>query len=90
MIDTRSHRHRHPNSIRDNEHRKLKKLVHSREYLRAERAFSHAKMRLGVFIGYSWVIHGIYICIGYVSVMYRLCIGYISEQTVSNLKNRIK
>ena len=44
VIDTRSHRHGHPNSIRDNEHRKLKKLVHSREHLRAERAFYHAKM----------------------------------------------
>jgi hypothetical protein len=53
VIDTRPHRHGHPNSIRDNEHRKLKKLVYSRGYLRAERAFSHAKMRLGVFIGYS-------------------------------------
>ena len=47
------------------------------------------------FFSYAWGIHGIhihriYICIGYVSVMYRLCIGYISEQTVSNLKNRIK
>ncbi len=31
-----------------------------------------------VFMGYSWGIHGIFICIGYVSVMYRLCIGYAS------------
>ena len=29
-------------------------------------------------MGYSWGIHGIYVCIGYVSVMYRLCIGYVS------------
>ena len=34
----------------------------------------------GVFVGYSWGIHGIYICIGYVSVMYRLCVGYMSKQ----------
>ena len=53
VIDTRSHKHGYPNSIRDNEHRKLKKLVHSREYLRAERAFYHTKMRFGVFTGYS-------------------------------------
>jgi hypothetical protein len=53
VIDTRPHRHGHPNSIRDNEQRKLKKLVHSRENQRAVRAFSHAKMRLGVFMGYS-------------------------------------
>ena len=52
--------------------------------------FSPAFPMLGVFMGYSWDIHRIYICIGYVSVMYRLCIGYISEQIVSNLKNRIK
>ena len=32
-------------------------------------------------MGYSWGIHGVFICIGYVSVMYRLCIGYVSEQT---------
>ncbi len=52
--------------------------------------FSFFSPMLGVFMGYSRSIHGIFICIGYVSVMYRLCIGYISEQTVSNLKNRIK
>ncbi len=39
-----------------------------------------------VFIGYSWGIHGIFICIGYVSVMYRLCIGYVSEYTMSEQK----
>ena len=32
----------------------------------------------GVFMGYSWGIPGVFICIGYVSVMYRLCIGYVS------------
>ncbi len=35
--------------------------------------------QFGIFIGYSWGIHGVFICIGYVSVMYRLCIGYVSE-----------
>ena len=34
----------------------------------------------GVFAEYSGSIHGVFICIGYVSVMYRLCIGYVSEQ----------
>ena len=29
-------------------------------------------------MGYSRGIHGVFICIGYVSVMYRLCIGYVS------------
>ena len=53
-------------------------------------SFSSASPKLRVFMGYSRGIHGIFICIGYVSVMYRLCIGYISEQIVSNLKNRIK
>ena len=33
----------------------------------------------GVFAEYSWGIHGVFICIGYVSVMYRLCIGTDSE-----------
>ena len=28
---------------------------------------------------HSRSIHGIFICIGYVSVMCRLCIGYVSE-----------
>ena len=35
----------------------------------------------GVFIGYSWSIHGVYVCIGYVSGMYRVCIGNVSEHT---------
>ena len=52
--------------------------------------FSFFSPILGVFMGYLRGIHGIFICIGYVSVIYRLCIGYVSEQTVSNLKNRIK
>ena len=29
-------------------------------------------------MGDSWGIHGVYVCIGYVSVMCRLCIGYVS------------
>ena len=36
-------------------------------------------MLYGVFIEYSQGIHGVFICIGYVSVMYRLCVGYVSE-----------
>ena len=78
MINTRPHRHGHPNSIRDNEHRKLKKLVHSREYLRAERAFYHTKMRLGVFMGYTQDIRGVFVGYTYVSGMCRECIGYVS------------
>ena len=34
-------------------------------------------------MGYSWGIHGVFICIGYVSVMYRLCVGYATEHTSS-------
>lgn len=34
----------------------------------------------GVFVGYSQSIRGVYICIGYLSVIYRLYIGYVSEQ----------
>ncbi len=33
----------------------------------------------GVYAGYSWGIHGIYVCIGYVSGMYRVCIGKVSK-----------
>ena len=29
-------------------------------------------------MAYSQSIHGVFICIGYVSVMCRLCIGYVS------------
>ena len=32
---------------------------------------------------YSRGIHGVFICIGYVSVMYRLCIGYVTEEKSS-------
>ena len=31
-------------------------------------------------MGYSRSIHGVFICIGYVSVMYRLCIGTYTMQ----------
>ena len=34
-------------------------------------------------MGYSWDIHGVFICVGYVSVMYRLCVGYVTEYTGS-------
>ena len=34
-------------------------------------------------MGYSWDIHGVFICVGYVSVMYRLCVGYVTEETRS-------
>ena len=30
-----------------------------------------------VFVDYSWDIHGIFICVGYVSGMCRLCIGCV-------------
>ena len=33
--------------------------------------FSSFSPILGIFMGYSWGIHGIFIYIGYVSVMYR-------------------
>ena len=36
-------------------------------------------MRYGVFTEYSGSIHGVFICIGYVSGMYRVCVGYVSE-----------
>ena len=53
--------------------------MHTRTYiLRFARA---REERGGVFVGYSWDIHGVYICIGYVSGMYRVCIGYVSEHT---------
>ncbi len=32
-----------------------------------------------LYMEYSWHIHGVFICIGYVSVMCRLCVGYVSE-----------
>ena len=31
-------------------------------------------MRYGVFMGYMWGIRGVFICIGYVSGMYRECV----------------
>ena len=31
-------------------------------------------------MGYSWDIHGVFICVGYVSGMYRVCIGNGTEQ----------
>ena len=31
-------------------------------------------------MGYSWDTRGIYVCIGYVSVMYRLCVGNVTEE----------
>ena len=39
-------------------------------------------------MGYSWDIHGVFICVGYVSVMYRLCIGYVTEETRSKGVNK--
>ena len=41
--------------------------------------FSSLSPTDGLFVGYSQSIHGIFICIGYVSVMCRLCIGYLLE-----------
>ena len=46
-------------------------------------SFSSASPKLVVFMGYSRAIHGVFICIGYVSVMYRLCIGYVTEEKSS-------
>jgi hypothetical protein len=37
----------------------------------------------GVFVEYLWDIHGVFICIGYVSVMCRLCVGYVSELPIA-------
>ena len=34
-------------------------------------------------MGYSWGIHGVYICIGYVSGMYRVCIGNVLKDSMS-------
>ena len=36
-----------------------------------------------IYAGYSWGIHGIYVCIGYVSGMYRVCVGKASKDTGS-------
>ena len=40
----------------------------------------HLKNILVGALGYSWGIHGIYVCIGYVSGMYRVCIGNVSKE----------
>ena len=45
--------------------------------------YSFFSPMLGVFTGYTWGIHGIYVCIGYVSGMYRVCIGKVSKGTGS-------
>ena len=34
-----------------------------------------------IYAEYSWGIHGIYVCIGYVSGMYRVCIGNMLKAT---------
>ena len=39
-------------------------------------------------MGYSRGIHGVFICIGYVSVMYRLCVGYVTEEKSSEGVNK--
>ena len=39
-------------------------------------------------MGYSLGIHGVFICIGYVSVMYRLCVGYVTEEKRSEGANK--
>ena len=63
--------------------------MHTRTYiLRFARA---REERGGVFVGYSWGIHGVFmgytyvsgmcrVCIGYVSGMYRVCIGTYKVQ----------
>ena len=43
--------------------------------------FYYIPMLYGIFIEYSQSIRRVFICIGYVSVMYRLCVGYVSEHT---------
>ena len=40
--------------------------------------FSHRDLKIGVFIGYSQGIRGVFTEYSYVSVMCRLCIGYVS------------
>ena len=42
---------------------------------------SHSDLKIGVFMGYSRSIRGVFTGYSYVSVMYRLCVGYVSEQT---------
>ena len=36
-----------------------------------------------IYAGYSWGIHGVYVCIGYVSGMCRVCVGKASKDTGS-------
>ena len=43
-------------------------------------------MLYGVFMEYSRSIHGVFICVGYVSVMCRLCVGYVSEHDACEKK----
>ena len=50
--------------------------MHTRTYiLRFARA---REERGGVFVGYSWGIHGVFMGYSYVSGMCRVCIGYVS------------
>ena len=39
-------------------------------------------------MGYSRGIHGVFICIGYVSVMYLLCVGNVTEEKSSEGVNK--
>ena len=39
-------------------------------------------------MGYSWGTRGIYVCVGYVSVMYRLCVGNVTEEKRSDGVNK--
>ena len=41
-----------------------------------------------IYAGYSWDIHGIYVCIGYVSGMYRVCVGKALKDTRSEKGSR--
>ena len=38
----------------------------------------YASLCCGVFMGYSWGIHGVFMEYTYVSGMCRVCIGYVS------------
>ena len=65
----------YPNNIRGNGHR----------YFMNTLLLQGSKDRCihGVFAEYSGSIHGVFICIGYVSVMYRLSIGTYLEVVVA-------
>ena len=39
-------------------------------------------------MGYSRVIHGVFMGYSYVSVMYRLCVGYVTEEKSSEGVNK--